>query len=324
MILLYHMIATLLGFILDRIIGDPPHLPHPVRWIGNGISSLTKRLNIGNYRFQKGVLLTTIVVLTTTSIILAISVVTYQIHWSLYIIVQSIFIAIGLAQKSLQQAAMDVYTPLVAGDLKEARRKLSWIVGRDTDHLDEADITRGVVETVSENTSDGITAPLFYSVFFGATGVWVYKAINTLDSMVGYRNEKYEKFGTCSAKLDDVVNYIPSRLTGLCIVLFTKNFTATSLNQRMKNWLKDAKKHPSPNSGYLEAATAYQLGIQLGGLNYYEGIASHRAEMGKPTVILNASHIQRTIEQMHIASASFLTFMILIGGVIYYVTESWC
>lgn len=111
---------------------------------------------------------------------------------------------------------------LTRGDLEEARKKLSWIVGRDTEHLDEPEIVRGVVETVSENTSDGVTAPLFYACLFGATGLWTYKAINTLDSMIGYKNEKYEEFGKFSARLDDVANFIPSRITGLIILLFTK------------------------------------------------------------------------------------------------------
>lgn len=323
MFILYHLIACTLGLLMDRLIGDPPNLPHPVRWIGQFISYLTKKLNNGQARFWKGALLTAIVVCSTTFMMLGISYVSYQIHWAVYIVVQTLFIAVGLAQKSLKQAADDVYNPLIAGDIEEARTKLSWIVGRDTAHLDEAEITRGVVETVSENTSDGVTAPLFYAFFFGATGLWFYKSINTLDSMVGYKNERFQHFGTCSAKLDDVVNFIPSRLTGFLILIGTKNTYPTPFSVRFRGWLRDAKKHPSPNSGYLEAATAYQMGIQLGGLNYYEGVVSNRSEMGIQSIQLQAHHIKEATRQMMQVTVYFWLLFTLLGGIIFYVAKSW-
>lgn len=323
MILIYHLIACTAALLIDRIIGDPPKMPHPVRWIGNFIAYMTDKLNKGSNRFGKGMLLTGMTVALTTIVFLIISMVAYKIHPIVYIVIQALLMAIGLAQKSLKEAALAVYTPLVAGDLEEARTKLSWIVGRDTAGLDEANITRGVVETVSENTSDGITAPLFYGFAFGATGLWAYKAINTLDSMVGYKNERFRQFGTCSAKLDDVVNYIPSRITGFLLLLVTKNSYKQSFSKRFKGWLVDAKKHPSPNSGYLEAATAYQMGIQLGGLNYYEGIASHRAEMGESNVRLQSNHIMETVEQMHRTTFAFWLVCSLLGGVLFYVAKSW-
>lgn len=323
MIIVLHIISCTLAFWLDRLIGDPPKLPHPIIWIGNWISFATKKWNHGKQRIAKGFMLTLSTLLLTGSIVFALSYVAYQIHWGVYLIVQTVFMTIALAQKSLKQAALDVYTPLVSGDLQEARKKLSWIVGRDTEHLDEANITRGVIETVSENTSDGITAPLFYGFLFGATGMWVYKAINTLDSMVGYQNERFAQFGYCSAKLDDIVNWLPSRITGFLIVTCTNNETSYTYRERLQAWLQDAKKHPSPNSGYLEAATAYQFGIQLGGLNYYEGVASHRAEMGYSTKPLQAQDIQKTIRQMQQASIYFWLLCSILGGVIYYATQSW-
>lgn len=262
-----HIIAIAIGLILDRIIGDPPSWPHPVKIIGKLITKLTGWLNKGRARKAKGVLLVIIVVGITFFATLAILIGAYSVHIWVGIAVESILIASGLAQKSLKVAAMDVYKPLVAKDLPSARQKLSWIVGRDTEKLNEQEITRGVVETVSENISDGITAPLFYAfVFAGAPGLWLYKAINTLDSMVGYKNEKYSEFGYAAAKLDDIANYIPSRLTGYIIMLWGKKESKLPFGKRMKGWWQDAKKHPSPNSGYLEAATAYQLGIQLGAL----------------------------------------------------------
>lgn len=319
MIILYHIIACTLALVIDRLIGDPPNMPHPVRWIGQFITFQTEKLNNGKFIVWKGILLTTLTVGLVVMLVGLISYLTYELHWIAYIAIQTVLMAIGLAQKSLRQAAEDVYKPLVAGDLSQARTKLSWIVGRDTVNLDESEITRGVVETVSENTSDGVTAPLFYGFLFGATGLWMYKAINTLDSMVGYKNERFKQFGSCSARLDDVVNFIPSRMTGFLILIIATNTYKQQEYNRFKRWLQDAKKHPSPNSGYLEAASAIQMGIQLGGLNYYEGVASHRAEMGVPHIKLQATHIQEVINQMHRAVFGFWLIMSLLGGIILYV-----
>ncbi|KGR91235.1 cobalamin biosynthesis protein CobD [Ureibacillus massiliensis 4400831 = CIP 108448 = CCUG 49529] len=315
-----HIFAVIFGQILDLIIGDPPKWPHPIRWVGNLITFLTKRLNRGSARFLKGAIVSIIVVGSVTIMTMTIVYIAYRTHLYIGIAVEVLLIAIGLAQKSLKQAAMVVYDALEKNDIVEARTKLSWIVGRDTSNLDEPEIVRGVVETVSENTSDGITAPLFYAILFGAPGLWAYKAINTLDSMVGYKNEKYIQFGKFSARLDDVANFIPSRITGFIILLFTKNHTNLRFNKRFKLWLTDAKKHPSPNSGYLEAATAYQLGIRLGGYNSYHGITSFRAYMGEPLASLNRTQIKKAIRQMYIAS---ILFTIIIGGVFVAISYTW-
>jgi len=260
------------------------------------------------------------VVGTTMFVVTLILLLSYQVSIIFGILVEGLLIGIGLAQRSLKEAAMAVYEPLVKGDFAEARVKLSWIVGRDTDKLGEDEIVRGVVETVSENTSDGVTAPLFYAFLFGAIGLWGYKAVNTLDSMVGYKNEKYKDFGMFSAKLDDVLNFIPSRITGLLIVLGTKNETDRSLGKRLKRWVQDAKKHPSPNSGYLEAATAVQLGVQLGGKNTYQGVVSHRAIMGEKLVPLTKEHIATSIIHMRIATVLFALVMLAVEVLIYAVT----
>lgn len=315
-----HILAVLFGQLLDLIIGDPLKLPHPVRWIGNVIGFLTRKLNHGKHRTLKGALTALIVVGTVTFVTFCIVYLSYKINLVVGLFIETILIAIGLAQKSLKEAAMVVYDAIQKSDLEEARVKLSWIVGRDTTHLDEPEIVRGVVETVSENTSDGITAPLFYAILFGATGLWAYKAINTLDSMVGYKNETYMEFGRVSARLDDIANFIPSRITGLFILLFTKNQTNGSFKERFKSWLLDAKKHPSPNSGYLEAATAYQLGIQLGGYNSYKGITSFRAHMGKANQTLQAKHIKETISHMFIVS---WLFVLILGGVYLAISFAW-
>ncbi|WP_019413052.1 adenosylcobinamide-phosphate synthase CbiB [Paenisporosarcina sp. TG20] len=312
-----HIIALTLGLLLDRIIGDPPKWPHPVRWIGSLITRLTIAMNTGRHRKFKGFILLIVVVGITLFTVFSLVYAAYTTHFILGIVVESILCAVGFSQKSLRDAAMAVYTPLRAGNLKEARLKLSWIVGRDTVKLSETEITRGVVETVSENTSDGITAPLFFAFLFGAPGLWVYKAVNTLDSMVGHKNEEFQEFGFASAKMDDVLNYIPSRITGYIILTWTKSFSKQSFWARLNGWWRDAKKHPSPNSGYLEAATAYQLGVQLGGKNTYKGIPSERARMGHPETPLRAIHILQTIRQMHIAVFLFWLWIIAIGGLLH-------
>ena len=318
--MLAHLIACTLGVVLDRFIGDPPKMPHPVRWIGNLIQWLTIHLNKGKFRKLKGLLLVMIVVGISTVVSYAIVIAAYTVGTIFGILVEGIMIAVALAQKSLQQAAMDVYTPLVGGDLKEARVKLSWIVGRDTEKLSVPEVTRGVVETVSENTSDGVTAPLFWAFLFGATGAWMYKAVNTLDSMIAYKNEEYGDFGYVAAHTDDVFNYIPSRITGFLMLIGTKKESLHSFSYRLKGWLRDAKQHPSPNSGFLEAATAYQLGIQLGGTNRYKGIISERAKMGEPETELAPKHIKLAIEQMHTVTTWFWLIGVVIGGIYIVIT----
>ncbi|MET4562643.1 adenosylcobinamide-phosphate synthase [Lysinibacillus parviboronicapiens] len=311
------VIACIIGLVFDLAIGDPPKMPHPVRWIGKLIQSQTELWNKGTMRKTRGMVMALAVVGTTMFVVTAILVVSYYVSLVFGILVEGILIGIGLAQRSLKEAAMAVYDPLVKGDFAEARVKLSWIVGRDTEKLDEDDIVRGVVETVSENTSDGVTAPLFYAFLFGAVGLWGYKAINTLDSMIGYKNEKYQDFGMFAAKLDDVANFVPSRLTGLLMVLGTKNETTMSLGKRLKRWAQDAKKHPSPNSGYLEAATAVQLGVQLGGKNTYQGVPSYRATMGEKLVPLTKEHIATSVIHMRIVTLLFTLVMLAMEVLIF-------
>ncbi len=315
-----NFLIAIIAVMLDRIVGDPRSLPHPVMWIGKLISCFEKQFNNGHARYIKGLVTSSCVVLLVGIVVFTIVQISSLLSFWLWLMVEIMLITIAIAQKSLKQAAIVVYDALNAGDMTEARTKLGWIVGRDTDHLEEPEIVRGVVETVSENTSDGVTAPLFYALLFGATGAWIYKAINTLDSMIGYKNERYMDYGRFAAKLDDVVNFVPSRITGLLIVLFTKNEGPFSLKERLRNWLQDAKKHPSPNSGYLEAATAYQLGIRLGGENVYGGVTSFRAYMGEPIVTLQKQHIIYSVQQMYHVS---IVFTLMMGGILYAISGSW-
>lgn len=315
-----HFIAIAIGFVLDRIVGDPPKWPHPVRWIGALISKLTIILNKGRFRILKGAIAFLVTTVLVFSAALAIVGFAYSIHAFLGIAVESILITIGLAQKSLRDAALDVYQPLAENNLKEARTKLSWIVGRDTDRLKESDIARATIETVSENTADGITSPIFWAFLLGAPGLWLYKSINTLDSMIGYRDERFEKFGKFSARADDFFNFIPARITGLLIVFYSPNEGRISLGRRFSRWSRDARRHPSPNSGFLEAATAWQLGITLGGKSTYHGTVSKRPELGPDDSPPAKKHIQSVITQMHIVSFIFWLMMTVIGVLFYAIT----
>nr|WP_259547766.1 adenosylcobinamide-phosphate synthase CbiB [Heyndrickxia oleronia] len=319
--ILHHLCALTIAIIIDWFIGDPPKWPHPVKWMGSLISFFTKHLNKGNHRKGRGVFMLSLIVLLTGLITLTITILLYQWHPLAGVIGEALMIATTIAQKELKDAGLEVYEPLMNKDLPLARTKLSYIVGRDTEQLDESEIVRGTVETIAENTSDGITAPLFWALIGGAPLAMIYRAINTCDSMVGYRNQKYEQFGWASARLDDWVNWIPSRLTGCIILLFCKP-VYLNLKPAWKLFLTDAKKHPSPNSGWCEAAVAVILGIQLGGVNYYKGIVSDRARMGQPFEALKAVHIKKTIVIMSSAVLLFTLFL-WIGGITIDIATSW-
>ncbi len=311
-----HFIAIAIGFFLDRLIGDPPNWPHPVRWIGTFITKMTTLLNKGKFRTAKGAFLLILTSAIVFVLVITIVIAGYSVNTFFGILIESILIAIGLAQKSLRVAALEVYKPLASGELKEAREKLSMIVGRDTDKLKESEIVRGTIETVSENIADGVTSPLFWAFLFGAPGLWLYKTVNTLDSMIGYKDERYEKFGKFSARADDIMNFIPARITGLFMILYAPNKGKLTFSKRLGGWAKDARRHASPNSGYLEAATAWQLGIKLGGKTTYRGIKSERPEIGPGIIPLEASHIKASISELQITSFIFWLLFTIIGVVL--------
>lgn len=227
-------------------------------------------------------------------------------------------ISTTIASKGLKDAGMAVYVELQKGDIPAARKALGMIVGRDTTSLDCPEIVRGTVETVAENIVDAIISPLFYALIGGAPLAMVYRAVNTLDSMVGYKNDKYRDLGWASARLDDVANFIPARITALLLAL-----CAWLLRLDWRNCLqmvkRDARLHPSPNSGYPESAVAGALGIRLGGENVYHGVASFRAYMGDPVRAMEPDDIIQTSRMMMLCSSIFVTICatlawIWIGG----------
>ncbi|MBM7661185.1 adenosylcobinamide-phosphate synthase [Bacillus mesophilus] len=318
-----HMMAIILALILDKLIGDPKWLPHPVKGMGWLISKLEQRMNNGSNRILKGTIAAFIVVLIPFLLSLMIVVFLYEVHLIAGIIAEAVLLFTTIAPKSLAVAAMDVYQPLKNGQMVKAREKLGWIVGRDTENLNEEEIVRGVVETVAENTSDGVTAPIFYAIIGGAPLAMAYRAINTLDSMVGHKNNRYLLFGRASAKWDDWVNLLPSRLTGICMLLSNLHISSISIDKVFPILFRDAKKHPSPNSGWGEAAMAVLLGVQLGGANYYQGNLSIRPKIGLRLRILHKEHILQSIYIMR-RTVLLFTLLTLLGGVFYYyISQAW-
>ncbi|WP_273127427.1 adenosylcobinamide-phosphate synthase CbiB [Bacillus weihaiensis] len=300
--------------ILDLLIGDPRWIPHPVIIIGKFIDVIERRWNRNHHKRMKGLFLlvgiTCGAYLTISGIIWILSL----IHPLLSLIAEVYFISTTIAMKGLQQAGLEVMKPLLQNDLPKARLKLSYIVGRDTEDLPKSEIVRGTVETVAENTVDGIISPIFWAIIGGAPLAMAYRAINTLDSMVGYKNERYIDFGWASARCDDLANYIPARLTAFFMWIFAVFIPYSKRRNALLITFRDAKKHPSPNGGWPEAMTAGLLGVILGGENKYQGKVSYRAEMGEYYRPLEIDDIKKSIVYMHGAWIVFI--LTLYAGVI--------
>ncbi|KMJ57586.1 cobalamin biosynthesis protein CobD [Bacillus sp. LL01] len=297
--------------VLDLLIGDPRWLPHPVVQMGRLISLLDRFWNKGSRRKGKGVLLTVTVVLMVYGLAFLLVYLSYRLQFWAGVAVEIYFISTTIAIKGLADAGRSVLKPLLAGNFEEARKSLSMIVGRDTDKLPESDIVRGTVETIAENTVDGVTAPLFWAMIGGAPLAMAYRAVNTLDSMVGYKNVRYRDFGWASASLDDAANFLPARMTALAMWLSSFFIKESRSTEGWKITRRDAGKHPSPNSGWPEAMTAGLMGIQLGGVNYYEGIKSDRAKMGDSLRKLVPADISKSIHYMHGGWIGFMALGIL-------------
>ncbi|OGO77684.1 MAG: cobalamin biosynthesis protein CobD [Clostridiales bacterium GWB2_37_7] len=296
------MISIFAAVLIDAFVGDPYWFPHPVRLLGRYIKAFEKLIRpIANTPASlriAGILLTLTTVLLAFGSTYLILQLVKGISLIFYYILNVLFMYTCLAARCLSSEAMKIYKELLKGDIAAARKQTSMIVGRDTDVLGEKEVTRAVVETVAENSSDGVIAPLIYMAIGGAPLAMAYKAINTLDSMVGYKNDKYLHFGWCSARLDDLVNFIPARLTAvlMAVAALFMNFDALG---SFNTFLKDGKNHSSPNSGFPEAAAAGALGIELGGTNLYFGRAVY-----KPTIGQN----KRPIEKQDIKSTILLMF----------------
>ena len=308
-LLTYHTIALVSAVFLDLLLGDPRWFFHPIRLIGSLISALEKRLLDPDKRdvkkeIRNGIFLVFLVILISVIPVILIMFFTYRINRILGIVTEVILTFYMLAARSLFDESMKVSKDIKKGDLIRAKEDLSMIVGRDTDRLEEEGVIRAAVETVAENTSDGVIAPLLYAIIGGPVAAFLYKAVNTMDSMVGYKNEKYEYFGKAAAKTDDVLNFIPSRISALLMIassficrLFSDKYSGI---KAFKIWIRDRRKHTSPNSAQTESVCAGALGILLGGPSYYGGILKEKPFLGDD---------KRAIENEDIKRANVLMFL---------------
>ena len=290
------LLALVLGFILDLIIGDPHGLYHPIRLVGNLIGLLEKHMNkksdSPDRQMVMGWLMALIVITLSSGIPLLLLLLAYHIHPVCGLVLETIMCWQLLATKSLKDESMKVYRKLKKHDLQGSRHAVSMIVGRDTEVLDETGVTKATVETVAENTSDGVIAPMLYMAIGGAFLGWMYKSINTMDSMVAYKNDRYLYFGRIPAYLDDIANYIPARLAGLLMVLasFLVRLDGTHAFAIFK---RDRYNHASPNSAQTEAVMAGALNVQLAGDAWYFGELHKKKTIGDDIRPVEAEDIVR-------------------------------
>lgn len=299
------------AFGIDLLIGDPYSFPHPIRAIGKFINLMEKEIRkVANSPLKLkigGFVLTIATVLLTYFITYYILFLTKRFNLTFYYIVNVIFLWTTLATKCLKEESIKVYRALISNNLPLARKYVSYIVGRDTTNLNNSQISKAVIETVAENTSDGVIAPMLYMFIGGAPLALAYKAINTLDSMVGYKNDKYLYLGFASAKLDDIANFIPARITGILFVMAT-GLLRLNMKESFKILLRDRKNHSSPNCAYPESAVAGALGIQLGGSHYYFRKLVFKPNIGDEKRAVCIEDIQTSINLMY--TASFLALII--------------
>ena len=320
-----HITALICGILLDQIVGDPYFMPHPIRDIGTLIMFLEKKL-LGETKGVKdrnpaaekrrGILLWFIVILTTVFFSTLIVIGSYMINNYLGIVVESILTCYILAARSLCKESMAVSKELAKGDIPGARYKLSMIVGRDTAELSEEEIVKAAVETVSENTSDGVIAPLIYTAIGGPILGFLYKAVNTMDSMLGYKNDRYKDFGFFAAKADDVFNFLPSRISALFMIagafvlrLFSKSYDPKGA---AKIWKRDRLNHKSPNSAQTESVCAGALGLKLGGPHLYGGVMVDKPFIGDEIRNAEIPDVRRSNNLMFMTEALSAAVLFLI------------
>ena len=308
--------AFIIGIIIDCIVGDPEYLPHPVRAIGSLVSSLEKLLlKKGDrafiQRIKGGLLAVTVCTICTLSTFLLFFIFFHISVW-LDLFVRGIFCAWCLAAKNLCDEAKSVYMALKERNLQKAQKRLSRIVGRDTDVLKEEGIIRACVETVAENTTDGVIAPLFYMVLGGPVLGMLYKAINTMDSMIGYKNERYRYFGTVAAHLDDVFGFIPARLAGVSMII-ASFFVRLDWKNATRIFLRDRRAHESPNAAFTESACSGALRIQLGGKAFYSGIEEEHPLLGDNLKSPCREDILKSCTLMYAASAVCFLYLMPIA-----------
>lgn len=310
----YHIFAFIAGFVLDLLIGDPHFIPHPVRLIGSLISSLDKRLNcdagynssekkLNLIKYKRGMLLAFTVIFATFAMSVIIIVAAYSINLYAGVIAEAVMTWQILATKCLRVESMRVYDALKTDGVDAGRRAVSMIVGRDTSVLDAAGVTRAAVETIAENTSDGVIAPMLYTAIGGPVLGFVYKAVNTMDSMLGYKNDKYMYFGRFAARLDDVVNFIPARISAYLMIAAAfiggRQFDGRNAYRIFK---RDRFNHASPNSAQTESVCAGALRVQLAGDAVYFGKLVKKKYIGDGLREIECEDIKRANRLMYITA----------------------
>ncbi len=307
-----------IGFILDLLIGDPNNPFHPVRGIGLLASKLETifRKLLKNSLKIAGLIVWMITIILTFAITYGIIFVCMKINKYLGVIVQGIIIYFCISAKGLVVEGYKVIKYLNEGNIEKSRKQLSYIVGRDTESLDSKGITRAVIETIAENMSDGVIAPILFAGIFGAAGSMAYKAVNTMDSMFGYKNDKYIEFGYFPAKLDDLFNYIPARVTGILIII-SSFFLKRDYKNSLKIYKRDRYNHTSPNSAHPEAAMAGALDIQLGGANYYFGKIVEKPVIGDKIKEIEINDVKKTAEILYLSAGMGFILMVIIKFIIY-------
>ncbi|MCI6020898.1 MAG: adenosylcobinamide-phosphate synthase CbiB [Clostridia bacterium] len=303
--IIMQLLALPAAFILDMIFGDPHSRLHPICLIGNLIAMLDSALNKENIsrntKIVRGALTAVTVIVISTAVPLIIELICFNINIWLFFAAESVMDYFVIAAKSLKKESMLVCSAMEAGDTEGARHAVSMIVGRDTKVLDREGIIKAAVETVAENSSDGVIAPILYTALCGAAGGFFYKAVNTMDSMLGYVNDRYEAFGKAAARLDDVMNYIPSRLSALFIIAAAK-FTGLNAAGAWKIFRRDRMKHASPNSAQTESACAGALDVRLAGNAWYGGVLHEKPYIGDDIRLIEPEDIRKACRLMYAAS----------------------
>lgn len=294
------------AFALDIMLGDPPHLPHPVRWMGQAIEKFEpsfRKLNVS--LIISGALYAAALILGTWLLAFLVLAAAHRIHPLFRTLLDIILIYYCISIRSLEDAAMDVKQCLQRDRVQAAKKKVAMIVGRDIDNYQEDGLARATVETVAENLVDGVTAPLFFAAIGGAPLALAYKMTNTLDSMVGYRNQTYQQFGKASARIDDILNFIPARLSVPLIALAAQILAGCGMRS-LKTAICEGANHASPNAGYPEAAFAGALALKLNGPNYYNGKLVEKPYIGVRFGQSSPGHIKKACDIMLLSSFLWL------------------
>ena len=314
--MIYHISAFFFGFILDMIFGDPHGFPHPVRLMGGLISELEKRLLDMENRnpdreLKNGKLLAAAVLLSVSAVSSAVFIAAYFAHPILGACAEAFMTYQILAAKGLKSESMKVFDRLERDDLSGARKEVSMIVGRDTDNLDAEGVTKAAVETVAENTSDGVVAPMLYCAVGGPVLGLMYKAVNTMDSMIGYKNDKYLYFGRAAAKLDDAANFLPARISAV-FMLFSAFIGGFDFKNALRIYKRDRLKHSSQNSAHTEAVCAGALGVRLAGDAVYFGKTVKKPFIGEALRKIEPKDIRRANRLMYFTAWTAETVCILV------------